>query len=214
MERDLERYLLSHSGGGDPLLDELERDTHLSVVQPRMLSGALQGKFLAMLSGIVSPQYILEIGTFTGYSAICLARGLREKGELHTIEINDELGSLSSRYFDRAAPALNGRIIAHTGSALDIAPGLGLCFDLVFIDGDKREYPAYYRMLFECKLVRSGSVIVADNTIWYGKVCSAPPENDLYTRGVMEFNDTVQADPRVEKVIVPLRDGLSIIKVK
>ena len=206
---DLERYIEAHIAPEDELLRELDRETHLSVVQPRMLSGHMQGRLLEMLVRMLAPKRILEIGTFTGYSAICMARGLPVSGELHTIEVDDELEAIAARYFARSG--LGDRIFAHIGSALDLAPALGL-FDLIFIDGDKREYPDYYRMAMRT-LVRSGSYLLADNILWYGKVTEPAAHNDRHTKAIQEFNDLVAAD-RVENVILPIRDGLNLIRVK
>lgn len=175
---DLERYIEAHIAPEDELLRELDRETHLSVVQPRMLSGHMQGRLLEMLVRMLAPKRILEIGTFTGYSAICMARGLPVSGELHTIEVDDELEAIAARYFARSG--LGDRIFAHIGSALDLAPALGL-FDLIFIDGDKREYPDYYRMAMRT-LVRSGSYLLADNILWYGKVTEPAAHNDRHTK--------------------------------
>ena len=212
---DLERYIEAHITPEDELLRELDRETHLSVVQPRMLSGHMQGRLLEMLVRMLAPKRILEIGTFTGYSAICMARGLPVGGELHTIEVDDELEAIAARYFARSG--LGDRIFAHIGSALDLAPALGL-FDLIFIDGDKREYPDYYRMLMgdggTAPLVHSGSVLVADNILWSGKVVQPIARSDRHTQAVVEFNRMVSEDPRVENVIIPLRDGLNLIRVK
>ena len=207
---DLERYIEAHIAPEDELLRELDRETHLSVVQPRMLSGHMQGRLLEMLVRMLAPKRILEIGTFTGYSAICMARGLPVGGELHTIEVDDELEAIAARYFARSG--LGDRIFAHIGSALDLAPALGL-FDLIFIDGDKREYPDYYRMAMRT-LVRSGSYLLADNILWYGKVTEPAAHNDRHTKAIQEFNDLVAADDRVENVILPIRDGLNLIRVK
>lgn len=207
---DLERYIERHVTPEDPLLAELDRETHLRVVQPRMTSGHLQGRLLEMVVRMIRPQRILEIGTFTGYSAICMARGLDEGGELHTIEANDELEPIASKYFIRSG--LSGRITLHIGSALDIAPSLGV-FDLIFIDGDKREYPQYYDMALS-HLVRSGSYLLADNILWYGKVAETVPVGDRHTWAIREFNDRVLQDDRVENVILPIRDGLNLIRVK
>lgn len=207
---DLERYIERHVTPEDPLLAELDRETHLRVVQPRMISGHLQGRLLEMVVRMIRPQRILEIGTFTGYSAICMARGLDEGGELHTIEANDELEPIASKYFIRSG--LSGRITLHIGSALDIAPSLGV-FDLIFIDGDKREYPQYYDMALS-HLVRSGSYLLADNILWYGKVAETVPVGDRHTWAIREFNDRVLQDDRVENVILPIRDGLNLIRVK
>lgn len=210
---EIERYIDEHTTPEDELLRELDRATHLNVVQPRMISGRVQGKFLEMIVRMLSPAKVLEIGTFTGYSAICMARGLPPGGELHTIEIDDELGHISSPFIERSNRLTQGRIIAHTGSALEIAPALGMTFDLIFIDGDKREYPQYYEMAMR-HLVHPGSYILADNILWYGKVASQAPASDLFTRGIQEFNDMVAADRRVDNVIIPVRDGLNLIRVK
>lgn len=214
MTSDLERYILDHISPEDPVLTELDRQTHLRVVQPRMLSGHLQGRMLEMFTAMVNPMYVLELGTFTGYSAIAMARGLRREGaQLHTVEINDELQDFAAEYIERAG--MRERIVQHIGPALEIVPKLGLVFDLVFIDADKREYPAYYRMLMDGGLVRSGSILLADNVLWSGKVANEQvSHNDRQTQGVLEFNSMVRDDERVEQVIVPLRDGLTIIRVK
>jgi caffeoyl-CoA O-methyltransferase len=209
--REIDRYLESHTSPESELLAELDRQTHLRVMAPRMLSGHMQGRMLAMLSRMLQPRYVLEIGTFTGYSALCLAEGLAPDGELHTFEVDDELYDLAHSFFARSPHA--AQIRQHTGSALEWAHRLGLTFDLVFLDGDKREYPDYYRMLLDGGLVKRGSYILADNVLWYGKVLEAAPSNDLHTRNIQAFNDLVQADPRVENVILPLRDGLTVMRV-
>ncbi len=207
----LERYIEEHSAPESDLLRELDRETHLRVVQPRMISGHIQGRLLKMIVQMIRARTVLEIGTFTGYSAICMAEGMEQGGELHTIEIDDELESISAPFFERAETP--GRIIRHIGSALEIAPKIGITFDLIFIDGDKREYPAYYTMAME-RLVHSGSYILADNILWYGKVIGQTPQNDRHSKAIKAFNETVKADGRVENVILPLRDGLSLIRVK
>ena len=207
----LERYIETHTTAEDPLLRELDRETHLRVVQPRMISGHLQGRLLEMLVRMIRPRRILEIGTFTGYSAICMARGLDEGGVLHTIEIDDELESLSSKYFTLSG--LQDKIVAHTGPALDIAPRLGMRVDLIFIDADTRAYPAYYRMAMD-SLVESGSYLLADNILWYGKVAQETPASDRQSQGIKTFNDMVMQDERVENIILPIRDGLNLIRVK
>ena len=168
----LEQYIRDHTSPEEELLHELDRETNLRVIQPRMLSGHIQGRLLEMLVRMLRPRRVLEIGTFTGYSALCMAAGLEGEAELHTVEVEDELEELAQSFFDRSAHG--SRIRLHIGSALDIAPGLGGVFDLVFIDGDKREYPDYYRMLMGddggCPLVRSDSVLIADNILWSVKV--------------------------------------------
>ena len=204
---DLERYIADHIPPEDSLLTALDRETHLRVIQPRMISGHLQGQLLKMLVQMISPQRILEIGTFTGYSAICMARGLQAGGEIHTIEIDDELEEIAAKYFREAEQNIQGRIIQHIGSALDLAPGLGI------FDRDKREYPQYYEMAMR-SLVHSGSYLLADNILWYGKVAEQTPAGDRFTEGIKQFNRMVTEDDRVENVILPLRDGLNLIRVK
>ena len=212
----LEKYVDSLSTPESELLRALDHETHMQTIQPRMLSGHIQGKLLEMFVRMLRPRSILEIGTFTGYSALSMAAGLGEGATLDTIEVDDELEELAQSFFDRSAHG--SRIRLHIGSALDIAPALGGVFDLVFIDGDKREYPDYYRMLMgddgSCPLVRSGSVLIADNILWSGKVVQPIAHNDRHTQAVVEFNRMVREDPRVENVIVPLRDGLNLIRIK
>jgi predicted O-methyltransferase YrrM len=216
MTSELERYIIDHISPEDPVLAELDRQTHLRVIQPRMLSGHWQGQLLTMLTEMIRPMYVLELGTFTGYSAIALARGLRRDGAVvHTVEVNDELQDFAAEYIEKAG--LRERIVQHIGPALEVVPRLGEVFDLVFIDADKREYPAYYRMLMDEGFVRSGSILLADNVLWSGKVAetaTASAKNDRQTQGILEFNRLVREDPRVDKVIVPLRDGLTLIRVK
>ncbi len=208
----IDRYILDNTTAEAQLLSELDRETHLRVVQPRMLSGHIQGRLLTMLTQMVRPRRVLEIGTFTGYSALCIAAGLESGAELHTVEVDDELESLSSRYFARSEHS--EKIFAHIGSALDIAPELGGVFDLIFMDGDKREYPAYLDMLLDNGLVRSGSFIIADNILWSGKVVEPLQRNDKHTAALLAFNEQVVKDERLENVIIPLRDGLNIIRIK
>ena len=213
-DKELKKYIDLHSTPQDDVLQQLERVTNLSVVQPRMLSGHIQGKVLEMLCWMLRPKRVLEIGTFTGYSAICMARGMDNGSELHSIDINDEISHIPNRFIKESG--LEDIIKLHIGSALDVAPKLGIKFDLVFMDGDKREYPQYYDMLFDEKLVESGSFILADNILWDGKVIDNSPKNikDKYSQGVKIFNDMVLNDSRVEVVILPIRDGISIIRVK
>jgi len=212
----IERYLLENSTPEDPLLHELERETHLREVAPRMLSGHIQGRLLELVVRMLRPRQVLEIGTFTGYSALSMAAGLEAGAELHTVEVDDELEPLARSFFDRSPHG--DKIRLHIGSALDIAPALGLAFDLVFIDGDKREYPDYYRMLLGDgggrPLVHGGSILIADNILWSGKVVQPVAHNDRHTQAIVEFNRMVAEDPRVENVILPLRDGLNLIRVK
>lgn len=212
----LEKYLHDHTSPEDQLLHELDRETHMRVVAPRMLSGHLQGRLLELLGRMIRPRTVLEIGTFTGYSALSMAAGMAEDAVLHTIEVDDELQAFAQSYFDRSPHGRKIRL--HIGSALEIAPTLGCRFDLVFIDGDKREYPDYYRMLLGDQtgvpLVHEGSVLIADNILWSGKVLQPVAARDRHTQALLEFNRMVADDPRVENVIAPLRDGLNLICVK
>jgi predicted O-methyltransferase YrrM len=208
--KEIDKYILNHIDKEDEVLMELDRDTHLNVIGARMISGHLQGQVLTMLSKMIQPECILEIGTFTGYSAICLAKGLREGGKLITIEIDDELENIAKKYFVKAG--LHHKIIQRIGPALEIIPTLNETFDLVFIDAHKPEYPAYYEAVFD--YVKTGGIIIADNTLWSGKVIEIPAEDDYQTRGIIEFNNIIKNDKRVEKVILPLRDGMTIIRKK
>lgn len=213
INEELERYVRNLSSPEDELLAELESESNQRVVQPQMVSGHVQGKFLEMLTRMIAPHRVLEIGTFTGYATLCFAAGMPDDGVIDTIEIEDELEGIQSEFFARSPHG--HKIRRHTGSALDVVPTLGECYDLVFIDGDKREYPAYYRMLLDGGLVHSGSYILADNILWYGKVVEQNIKpSDLQTRGIVEFNQMVHDDSRVESVIVPIRDGINLIKVK
>jgi predicted O-methyltransferase YrrM len=210
MKKELEKYILNHIEPEDAVLRELDRETHLNVVGARMISGHLQGQALTMLSKMISPKTILEIGTFTGYSAICLAKGLQENGKLITIEIDDELESFAKKYFEKAG--VQHKIEQRIGAALKIIPTLNETFELVFIDAHKPEYPAYYKAIFD--KVNNGGYIIADNTLWSGKVLEVTAEDDLQTRGIIVFNTLIKNDTRVEKVILPLRDGMTIIRKK
>jgi len=207
---NIEQYILEHSDPEDSLLAELNRETNLKILRPRMLSGHLQGKILEMISKMIRPEKILEIGTYTGYSAICLAKGLSKDGELHTIEINDELEDFIRKYLQKAG--LKNIVNLHIGNALKVIPNLKETFDLVFMDGDKRQYSAYYHTLFD--YVKPGGFILADNVLWSGKVIELESPDDEYTKGIFAFNELITKDPRIEKVILPLRDGLALIRKK
>lgn len=210
LRKGLEKYILNHIDPEDEVLRELDRETHLKVLGSRMISGHLQGAVLTMIAKMIQPKTILEIGTFTGYSAICLARGLQPGGKLITIEIDDELESIARRYFEKAG--LENTIEQHIGPALDIIPKLSGPIDLVFIDAHKPEYSAYYEAVFE--KVNSGGYIIADNTLWSGKVLETPATDDLQTQGILAFNSLIKNDVRVEKIILPLRDGMTLIRKK
>ena len=205
----LNLYCEAHTTAQPAILHQLERETHLKTLAPQMLSGHLQGQFLAMLSKICRPRAILEIGAFTGYSAICLAQGLEEGGVLHTIEANPELEYLIRKYI--ALAGLEGSIRLHIGDAPEIIPGLKGPFDLVFIDANKQEYALYYDLVID--KVQSGGLIIADNVLWSGKVLSsAERERDQDAGLIHQFNEKVQMDERVENVMLTLRDGLLIAR--
>jgi predicted O-methyltransferase YrrM len=205
----LEGYIQNHSEDEPKILQELTRETHLKVIQPRMITGHFQGRVLSMLSKIIHPKNILEIGTYTGYSAICLAEGIQKEGQLHTIDINAELAKIQRRYFDKSG--FGQQIIQHTGDALEIVPTLNIHFDLVFIDAEKVSYDAY----FEAALARtkSGSVILSDNVLWSGKVVEPTNQTDKVTRILQDYNRKLKEDPRVETVLLPIRDGLTLCRV-
>lgn len=207
---NLEKYILEHAEQEDPVLQELERETFLKVLRPRMLSGHLQGKMLELFSQMIQSKRILEIGTYTGYSAICLAKGLQEDGMLHTIEVNDELESMAQKYFEKAG--MKDQINQHIGDAKTIIPSLNESFDLVFIDGDKREYSTYFDLVID--KVRTGGILIADNILWDGKVVEEVEAKDEQTKGILAFNEKIKNDPRVSQVILPIRDGLMLILKK
>lgn len=203
----LDAYIEAHCSPIDRVLHDLQRETHLKVVVPQMISSPSQGVFLRMLSATMQPRQILEIGTFTGYSAICLAAGLAPGGTLHTIDINEELRDLQERYLERAGLLSCTKL--YTGNALDIIPQIDATFDLVFLDADKRNYQRYYELIFP--RLRKGGIILADNVLWWGKVAD-PTATDKDTEALRAFNRSVQADRRVENVILPIRDGISMIR--
>lgn len=205
-----EEYILKHCGREDPLLGELSRQTRLKILNPTMLSGHYQGRFLEMASCMISPQKILEIGTYTGYSAICMAKGLKKDGQLHTIDINDEIKEFAENFIKRSG--MEEKIVMHTGNALEIIPSLDGPFDLVFIDGEKSEYKEYYRLALP--KVRQGGFIIADNVLWNDKVYKPEYINDEYTGYIMEFNEMIRKDQRVENFLLPIRDGLMIMRRK
>lgn len=212
----LERYVRAMTTAEEPLMAELERATHQRTVHPQMLSGQVQGRFLEMMVRMLRPRRILEIGTFTGYSALSMAAGLETEGVIDTIEADDEQEEFIRSFFARSP--YGDRIRLHIGSALQVAPTLPYTYDLVFIDGDKREYPAYYAMLMGDgvqgrPLVHSGSFLLADNILWYGKVADPEHHTDPHTKAILAFNRMVHDDPRTENVILPLRDGLNLIRV-
>lgn len=207
MKQKLEQYIKEHSSEEDPVLEELYRQTYIRFVNPNMSTGHLQGKFLEMVSKMINPEHILEIGTFTGYSSICLARGLRKGGKLFTIELNDELKEFSHSYFVRSD--VEDKIVQMTGNAIDLLPSLNTIFDLVFIDGDKREYCDYYKLIKD--KVRQGGYILADNVLWGDKVLETET-TDKQSRGIIDFNNMIMNEKDIEHVMIPVRDGLTIIR--
>jgi predicted O-methyltransferase YrrM len=202
---DIEKYVEEHTSEESKLLKKINRDTYSKVLMPRMLSGHLQGRFLSMISKLVKPKNILEIGTFTGYSTICLAEGLTQDGKLITIDINEELEEIVKKYFDEAG--LKDKIEYKIGNALDLLPKINLNFDLVFIDADKENYSRYFDLVIE--KVNKGGLILADNVLWSGKVVKPKPDKD--TRAILEFNKKVSEDERVEHLLLPLRDGIMMV---
>jgi len=207
MNEAIEKYISDHTSSENWILEKLNRETQLRIMYPRMLSGHIQGKFLEMISRMIRPKNILEIGTYTGYSAICLAKGLSEKGILHTIEINPELESIANEFIHKSG--LQNYIRQHIGDAAKIIPTLSEVFDLVFIDADKENYLKYYNLVFD--KVRTGGFILADNALWGGKVIETVKQADKETIGIMKFNDFIQADTRVENLLLSLRDGIMLI---
>lgn len=210
---DLNTYLTNFSQEQDPVLQWLQKQTNLRTNHARMLCGPVEGKLMEMLSRMIQPKNILEIGAFTGYSAICLARGLKEGGMLDSLELNDELEDLILQAHERAG--LSDKITLHIGDAKQTLKDLkeqGKMYDLVFIDANKREYPAYYDLVFD--MVRPGGYILADNVLWDGKVYQENVPQDAQTQGIFRFNEIVKEDPRVENVIIPLRDGMNLIRKK
>jgi predicted O-methyltransferase YrrM len=205
----LEKYIAAHSEKEPEFLKELTQETHLKVVRPRMLTGHYQGRVLSQLSKLIRPKCILEIGTYTGYSAICLAEGLSKDGQLHTIDINEELSDIQRKYFNKSG---NGKqIIQHVGDAITIIPSLKLHFDLVFIDADKSQYEAYFEASIQ--KCQSGSIILSDNVLWSGKVVEPLIKNDKATEALLRYNKKLADDPRVETVLLPIRDGLTLSRV-
>ncbi|MGB5480643.1 MAG: O-methyltransferase [Eudoraea sp.] len=209
LPESLENYITLHSENEPDILRELTRETHLKVVQPRMITGHYQGRVLSMLSKLIQPSSILEIGTYTGYSAICLAEGLSNDGLLHTIDINEELSEMQRKFFDRSG--FGDKIIQHTGDALKIIPDLDQVFDLIFIDAEKKMYDAYFEAVI--KKTRPGSIILTDNVLWSGKVVEPLDKKDMVTRNLLAYNEKLKNDSRVETVILSIRDGLTLCRV-
>lgn len=205
----IEDYAEKISQEEPSLLKELNRETHYKIMQPRMLSGHLQGRALSMLSKLTAPKTILEIGTYTGYSALCLAEGLQSDGQLHTIDKNEELHDFQRKYFDRSV--FGEQIVQHTGNALDIIPKLDAEFDLVFIDADKTNYANYFDLVLP--KMKSGGILLSDNVLWSGKVLEPTKDGDKNTMALKTFNEKCRDDKRVENVLLPIRDGLLLSRV-
>jgi caffeoyl-CoA O-methyltransferase len=208
LPREIEAYSVAHTTSETEVLNDLNRQTNIQILQPRMLSGHLQGRVLSMLSHMIQPTHILEIGTYTGYSAICLAEGLKEDGKLVTIDINAELEDFALSYFEKAN--VLDKIDFRIGNAIDIIPTLKEKFDLVFIDADKTNYSNYFDLVID-KLPK-GAYIITDNVLWSGKVVQEVEERDMETKAILEYNQKIHNDPRVENILFPIRDGLMIAR--
>jgi predicted O-methyltransferase YrrM len=206
----LDDYVVKHSQAEPKLLKELNRETYQKIMQPRMLSGHFQGRVLSMISKLVNPKNILEIGTYTGYSALCLAEGMKKDGELHTIDIDEELYDFQRKYFDKSG--FGNKIYQHLGNALEIIPKLNKTFDLIFIDADKENYSNYFNCVID--KLNSGGIILSDNVLWSGKVIEALQPDDTPTKALIEYNKLLKEDDRVETVLLPIRDGLTISRKK
>ncbi len=204
---NMEDYILSHSDEEGSLLSTLYRDANVNLLRPRMLAGHLQGRILKMFCRMLRPHRVLEIGTYTGYATLCMAEGLEDDALIHTIEINDEMEDFIMKYFPRSP--YKDKIKLHFGDALELIPTLGETFDMVYIDGDKRQYSDYFETAFP--YIRQGGLILADNTLWDGKVIEEVHSSDKQTEEILHFNDKIKNDDRIEKVILPLRDGLTMI---
>ena len=209
ISEDLENYVANHSQQEPELLVQLNKETHQKILQPRMLSGHFQGRVLSMLSKIINPKSILEIGTYTGYAALCLAEGLLENGTLDTIDINEELEEIQKKYFDLSD--YSNQIVQHIGDAIEIIPTLNKKFDLVFIDADKENYINYFHLIMP--LMNKGGIILSDNVLWSGKVLEEVKGNDNSTQILLDFNKIINEDSRVETVLLPIRDGLTVTRV-
>tara|TARA_B100000282_G_scaffold281733_1_gene243963 strand:- start:4964 stop:5608 length:645 start_codon:yes stop_codon:yes gene_type:complete len=201
-------YVQNKTSEESNILNDLSRETHLKVLNPRMLSGHYQGRLLSLISKLIKPKSILEIGTYTGYSTLCLIEGLEKKGLIHTIDHNEELLNIQNKFFKRAK--VSNRIKQYTGDAKEIIKNLEVKFDLIFIDADKENYSLYYDLVFD--KLKSGGIIIADNILWSGKILEKVEKDDYATQSIINFNNKIKNDERVEKIILPIRDGLSLIR--
>ncbi|WP_405223126.1 O-methyltransferase [Dokdonia sp. Asnod1-B02] len=209
LPENLDDYVVAHSAQEPAHLKALTKETYQKILQPRMLSGAYQGRVLSMISKLVNPKSILEIGTFAGYSALCLAEGLQDNGTLHTIDIKEEMQDFQRKHFD--ASPYGSQIIQHLGQALDIIPTIDTTFDLVFIDADKRNYINYFHTIID--KMNPGGIILSDNVLWSGKVVEPLKKKDVDTKVLLDYNILLNEDPRVETVLLPIRDGLTVSRV-
>ncbi|MGL2987275.1 O-methyltransferase [Flavobacterium sp. RSSA_27] len=209
LSQDLEDYIEQHSEKEPAHLAALSKETYQKILLPRMLSGHFQGRVLSMISKLIRPKNILEIGTYTGYSALCLCEGMQENGQLHTIDIKEELVDFQRKHFDKSA--WGNQIVQHLGEAIDIIPTINLTFDLVFIDADKENYLNYFELIIP--KMNQGGIILSDNVLWSGKVVEPLQKNDLSTKILLEYNTLLANDPRVETVLLPIRDGLTVSRV-
>ncbi len=205
----LDNYVVNHTEKEPKLLQQLTRETYQKILQPRMLSGPYQGRVLSMFSKLIYPKHILEIGTYTGYSALCLAEGMQTDGVLHTIDINEELEDFQRKYFDLSP--YGHQIHQHIGDATTIIPNLDLKFDLVFIDADKPNYSTYFNLIID--KMNKGGVILSDNVLWSGKVIEKVTEDDISTKALLEYNKLLLEDKRIETILLPIRDGLTVSRV-
>jgi predicted O-methyltransferase YrrM len=210
LPENIDNYVVAHSEQEPELLHQLTRETHQKVLQPIMLSGPYQGRVLSMISKLINPKTILELGTFTGYSTLCLAEGMTSDGALHTIDINEELVDFQRKYFEKSD--YGHQIFQHTGSAIDIIPSLDMTFDLVFIDADKPNYSNYFHLIID--KLNPGGIILSDNVLWHGKVVEPLDEKDISTKAVLDYNTLLKNDKRIETVLLPIRDGLTISRKK
>lgn len=210
LPESINNYVTKHSQQEPDLLQQLNRETWQKVMNPRMLSGAFQGRVLSMISKLINPKTILEIGTYTGYSALCLAEGIQSNGKLYTIDKNEELEDLQSKYFQKSV--YKNQIIQYVGNALDVIPKIDAKFDLVFIDADKSNYVNYFHLIID--KMNNGGVILSDNVLWNGKVIEPLHEKDLDTQTLLKYNQLLNSDERIETILLPIRDGLTISRVK
>ncbi|WNH13306.1 O-methyltransferase [Thalassobellus suaedae] len=206
LPEDLDDYVVAHSEAEPELLQQLTRETYQKILQPIMLSGPYQGRVLSMISKLKNPKTILELGTFTGYATLCLAEGMQKDGEIHTIDVNEELVDFQRKYFDKSE--YGHQIHQHLGSALDVIPKLDKTFDLVFIDADKPNYVNYFHAIID--KLNTGGIIISDNVLWHGKVIEVLDPKDKSTKAVLDYNTLLKEDPRIETVLLPIRDGLTV----